>query len=292
MVEKYGRPSRQDGSPCEQDFIIVGYGKVGGIELSYSSDLDLVFIHDADSSGSTDGDKSIDNTVFFARLGQRIIHILTSKMASGELYETDMRLRPSGNAGLLVSSLKAFQDYQQEKAWNWEHQALVRARVVAGCPQLAQRFARVRDAILSRPRDEALLRKEVIEMREKMLGHLGTYKELELNESRLNAEHTFNLKQDPGGIVDIEFLAQYLVLRWSADKPAMTCWTDNMRILDSAREQEILDQAEVAALQAAYLLYRGQSHALALQHGGGKVSGELFVEQRRQVREIWRKTFN
>ena len=292
MVEKYGRPSRQDGSPCEQDFIIVGYGKVGGIELSYSSDLDLVFIHDADSNGATDGEKSIDNNVFFARLGQRIIHILTSKMASGELYETDMRLRPSGNAGLLVSSLKSFQDYQQEKAWSWEHQALVRARVVAGCPQLAQRFVRVRDAVLSRPREEALLRQEVIEMREKMLAHLGTYKELELNESRLNAEHTFNLKQDPGGIVDIEFLAQYLVLRWSAEKPAMTCWTDNMRILDSAREQEILDQAEVAALQAAYLLYRGQSHALALQHGGGKVSGEQFVEQRRQVREIWRKTFN
>ena len=113
MVDKYGRPTRADGTPCEQDFIIVGYGKVGGIELSYSSDLDLVFIHDADSSGVTDGDKSIDNNVFFARLGQRIIHILTSKMASGELYETDMRLRPSGNSGLLVSSLKAFQDYQE-----------------------------------------------------------------------------------------------------------------------------------------------------------------------------------
>ena len=147
MVDKYGRPTRADGTPCEQDFIIVGYGKVGGIELSYSSDLDLVFIHDADSSGVTDGDKSIDNNVFFARLGQRIIHILTSKMASGELYETDMRLRPSGNSGLLVSSLKAFQDYQENNAWNWEHQALVRARVVAGCPRLARRFAEVREAV-------------------------------------------------------------------------------------------------------------------------------------------------
>lgn len=292
MVDKYGRPTRADGTPCEQDFIIVGYGKVGGIELSYSSDLDLVFIHDADSSGVTDGDKSIDNNVFFARLGQRIIHILTSKMASGELYETDMRLRPSGNSGLLVSSLKAFQDYQENNAWNWEHQALVRARVVAGCPRLARRFAEVREAVLSRPRDEAQLRQEVVAMREKMLGHLSTYKELELNEARLAADCSFDLKQDPGGIVDIEFLAQYLVLRWSAQKPAMTRWTDNMRILDSALEQAILSAEQVTALQNAYLLYRSQTHALALQHGSGKVSAEQFVEQRRQVREIWRKTFN
>lgn len=292
MVDKYGRPMRADGTPCEQDFIIVGYGKVGGIELSYSSDLDLVFIHDADSSGVTDGDKSIDNNVFFARLGQRIIHILTSKMASGELYETDMRLRPSGNSGLLVSSLKAFQDYQENNAWNWEHQALVRARVVAGCPRLARRFAEVREAVLSRPRDEAQLRQEVVAMREKMLGHLSTYKELELNEARLAADCSFDLKQDPGGIVDIEFLAQYLVLRWSAQKPAMTRWTDNMRILDSALEQAILSAEQVTALQNAYLLYRSQTHALALQHGSGKVSAEQFVEQRRQVREIWRKTFN
>ena len=291
MEEKYGRPLRADGSPGEQDFIIVGYGKVGGIELSYSSDLDLVFIHNADPAGVTNGEKCIDNSVFFARLGQRIIHILTSKMASGELYETDMRLRPSGNSGLLVSTLKAFQDYQQEKAWNWEHQALVRARVVAGCSQLAERFNLVRDAILSRPRDEARLKQEVIEMREKMLGHLSAYKELELSEERLTADSIFNIKQDPGGIVDIEFLAQYLVLRWSAEKPAMTRWTDNMRILDSAGEQGLLSGAEVAALQHAYLGYRSQSHALALQNAGGKISGDQFVDERRQVREIWRKIF-
>ncbi|AUM13440.1 bifunctional [glutamate--ammonia ligase]-adenylyl-L-tyrosine phosphorylase/[glutamate--ammonia-ligase] adenylyltransferase [Ketobacter alkanivorans] len=292
MVEKYGRPLRADGSPCEQDFIIIGYGKVGGIELSYSSDLDLVFIHDADSSGSTDGEKSIDNSVFFARLGQRIIHILTSKMASGELYETDMRLRPSGNAGLLVSTLKAFQDYQQEKAWNWEHQALVRARVVAGCPQLAERFNAVREGILSAPRDEAKLKQEVVEMRQKMLSHLSTYKELELNPDRLGADFTFNLKQDPGGIVDIEFLAQYLVLRWSGEKPPVAQRTDNMRILDSALEQGVMSPDDVSALQSAYLLYRSQTHALALLNGGTSVSADLFINERRQVREIWRKTFS
>ncbi|RLU01356.1 bifunctional [glutamate--ammonia ligase]-adenylyl-L-tyrosine phosphorylase/[glutamate--ammonia-ligase] adenylyltransferase [Ketobacter sp.] len=291
MVEKYGRPQRQDGSPCEQDFIIVGYGKLGGIELSYRSDLDLVFIHDADSSGATDGEKSIDNSVFFARLGQRIIHILTSKMASGELYETDMRLRPSGNAGLLVSSLKAFQDYQLEKAWNWEHQALVRARVVAGCPQLSERFNQVRAAILAQPRDLPKLKQEVIDMRDKMLAHLSTYKERDLRPERCDADSEFNLKQDPGGMVDIEFLAQYLVLHWSAEKPAMTRWTDNMRILDSAGEQGLLSPAEVEALQAAYLAYRSQTHALALQNTEGRISAAQFVAERRRVREIWHKTF-
>ncbi|MAR90280.1 MAG: bifunctional [glutamate--ammonia ligase]-adenylyl-L-tyrosine phosphorylase/[glutamate--ammonia-ligase] adenylyltransferase [Pseudomonadales bacterium] len=291
MVAKYGRPQRQDGSSCELDFIIVGYGKLGGIELSYSSDLDLVFIHDAATSGATDGDKSIDNSVFFARLGQRIIHILTSKMASGELYEADMRLRPSGNSGLLVSTLMAFADYQQDKAWNWEHQALVRARVVAGCPQLAERFAQVREAVLARPRDEATLKQEVVAMREKMLGHLSSYKELELNPEHMTAEHRFDLKQDPGGMVDIEFLTQYLVLRWAAEKPTMATYTDNMRILDTVRDEALLPPEAVAALQEAYLLYRGQTHTLALQNAGKHVSADQFQQQRRQVREIWRKTF-
>jgi glutamate-ammonia-ligase adenylyltransferase len=291
MVAKHGRPRRADGSPCEQDFIIVGYGKLGGIELSYSSDLDLVFIHDAASSGETDGEKSVDNSVFFARLGQRIVHILTSRMASGELYEADMRLRPSGNAGLLVSSLHAFAEYQQHKAWNWEHQALVRARVVAGCPELAERFHQVRLGILSKPRDAQVLRQEVTEMREKMLAHLSTYKELELTEAHLSRDSVFNLKQDPGGIVDIEFLAQYLVLRWSADKPDLARWTDNMRILDSAREQGVLAPEEVVALQNAYLLYRSQIHSLALQNQKARVAADQFREERRSVREIWRKTF-
>jgi len=291
MVEKYGRPARLDGSPCEMDFIIVGYGKVGGIELSYSSDLDLVFIHDADTNGETDGEKSIDNSVFLARFGQRIIHILTSRMASGELYQADLRLRPSGNAGLLVSSLKAFEEYQQDKAWNWEHQALVRARVVAGCPALAQRFQQVRDGILGKPREASVLQQEVVEMREKMLGHLSTYKELELNPDRLGADSEFDLKHDPGGIVDIEFLTQYLVLRWARERPILTRWTDNMRILDSVREAGLLSSDEVAALQNAYLLYRSQNHSLALQNQSGKVSADQFMDERRLVREIWRKTF-
>ena len=290
MVEKYGNPTREVGSPSERDFIIVGYGKMGGIELSYSSDLDLVFIHDLPSNRPTDGEKSIDNGVFFARLGQRIIHILTSKMASGELYETDMRLRPSGNSGLLVSTLKAFSEYQEQKAWNWEHQALVRARVVAGSPRLAECFNQARASILCRERDEALLKQEVVAMREKMLGHLSTHKVFTLQDEHLGADQVFDLKQDPGGIVDIEFLTQYLVLRWSHLHPAMAQWTDNMRILERACEQNRLSLEQTQALQQAYLAFRSQTHVLALQNKPNKVPADQYVEARQQVRQIWRQT--
>ena len=135
LTNKHGRPQRRDGSRVDRhrpEFLIVGYGKLGGIELGYGSDLDLVFVHDGALKGSTDGKRAIDNPVFFTRLGQRIIHLLTAVTPAGALYEVDMRLRPSGNSGLLVSSLEAFADYQRNQAWTWEHQALVRARVVAG----------------------------------------------------------------------------------------------------------------------------------------------------------------
>ena len=141
-VAKYGTPQRLDGSLCDPGFIIVGYGKVGGIELGHGSDLDLVFIHDGDPNAETDGAKPIDSAQFFTRLGQRIIHLLTAQTNSGQLYEVDMRLRPSGASGLLVSSLGAFERYQQNEAWTWEHQALVRARVLVGCKQVGAAFER------------------------------------------------------------------------------------------------------------------------------------------------------
>ena len=291
MTEKYGRPQREKGVPCDPDFIIVGYGKVGGLELSYSSDLDLVFVHDASPALETDGENAIDNNMFFARLGQRIIHILTSRMASGVLYETDMRLRPSGNSGLLVSSLKAFENYQREGAWTWEHQALVRARVVAGCPRLKEKFEAVRCAVLGNPGDPSKLLQDVTDMRLKMLANLSSHKALTgLDESALKADQVFDLKQDPGGIVDIEFLAQYLVLRWSGEKPALARWTDNMRILDEARDADLLTADEATDLQNAYLSYRSESHRRALLNAPAKVSGDQFASERHRVREIWRKT--
>ena len=290
MTEKHGIPQKAPGVPCDPDFIIVGYGKVGGLELSYSSDLDLVFIHDAHPALETDGSNPVDNTVFFARLGQRIIHILTTRMASGELYEVDMRLRPSGNSGLLVSSLNAFRTYQEEEAWTWEHQALVRARVVAGCSRLKERFEAERHAILAKHRDPATLAKDVRDMRAKMLANLSTHKQAaDLDEALLSADHEFDLKQDPGGIVDIEFMAQFLALRWSGEKPALAKWTDNMRIFDEARDAGLLTVEDASDLQNAYLLLRSESHRRALQNASGKVSADQFAAERRRVRAIWHK---
>ena len=155
MVARHGEPRCRDGGRVRPvRFLVVGYGKLGGIELGYGSDLDLVFLHDSSGdSQRTEGPKVIDNAVFFVRLGQRIIHMLETLTAAGVLYEVDMRLRPSGNAGLLVTSLDAFRQYQEHDAWTWEHQALVRARPICGDAGVARRFDDVRQAVLRTPRE-------------------------------------------------------------------------------------------------------------------------------------------
>lgn len=277
MTEKYG-------SPDNNEFIVLGYGKVGGIELSYGSDLDLVFIHDANASGMTDGAKQIANGVFFTRLGQRIIHILNTFTPSGQLYEVDMRLRPSGNSGLLTSSLSAFRDYQLNEAWTWEHQALVRARVVAGSPDLQARYETVREEVLSQPQDLEKLRGEVVEMREKMRDHLGT------KPNEQDADNpVFNLKQDRGGIVDIEFLVQYLTLSQAPQHPEMLRWTDNIRILDTVQSVGLLSEEECEQLREAYKTYRAAGHRQSLQGLSGKISHDQMIESRTAVEAIWKK---
>lgn len=277
MTEKYG-------SPDNNEFIVLGYGKVGGIELSYGSDLDLVFIHDANASGMTDGAKQIANGVFFTRLGQRIIHILNTFTPSGQLYEVDMRLRPSGNSGLLTSSLSAFRDYQLNEAWTWEHQALVRARVVAGSPDLQARYETVREEVLSQPQDLEKLRGEVVEMREKMRDHLGT------KPNEQDADNpVFNLKQDRGGIVDIEFLVQYLTLSQAPQHPEMLRWTDNIRILDTVQSVGLLSEEECEQLREAYKTYRAAGHRQSLQGLSGKISHNQMTESRTAVEAIWKK---
>ena len=281
MTEKYGVPLRAAGEPCDRDFIVLGYGKVGGIELSYGSDLDLVFIHDADTNLFTDGEKSIANSVFFTRLGQRIIHILNTFTPSGQLYEVDMRLRPSGNSGLLVSSLKAFREYQLKEAWTWEHQALVRARVVAGDPRLATRYEAVRQEIIATSRDRAQLTTEVIEMREKMRAHLGS-KNTENTESPV-----FHLKQDKGGIVDIEFLVQFCALNWAAQHPELIEFTDNIRILDAAEAVGLMPAGDAETLREAYKAYRSIGHRLTLQNQSGVIGDDEMGEYRAEVSRIW-----
>ncbi|TWI54195.1 glutamate-ammonia-ligase adenylyltransferase [Pseudomonas duriflava] len=289
MVQRHGHPLRTDGSPCDPDFIIVGYGKVGGIELGHGSDLDLVFIHDGDPLAETEGGKPIDGAQFYTRLGQRIIHLLTTSTTAGTLYEVDMRLRPSGVSGLLVSTIRAFEQYQLHEAWTWEHQALVRARVLVGCSQVAARFDTVRAAVLGRKRDEETLRREVGDMRAKMRESLGTKATRGgLSANAFEAGASFNLKQDAGGIVDIEFMVQYAALVWSWQHPDLLRFTDNIRILDALAQAGLMAAPDVQLLQEAYKVYRSAAHRLALQKQPGIVDGTLFHDERHGVMRIWK----
>ncbi|MFC3283316.1 bifunctional [glutamate--ammonia ligase]-adenylyl-L-tyrosine phosphorylase/[glutamate--ammonia-ligase] adenylyltransferase [Litchfieldella rifensis] len=280
LVRKHGYPQRRDDETENTHFIVVGYGKLGGIELGYGSDLDLVFIHDADSQGTTDGERPIDNAVFFTRLGQRIIHLLTAVTPAGALYEVDMRLRPSGNSGLLVTTLEAFADYQRHQAWTWEHQALVRARVVAGDPGLAERFAEVRREILGCARDRDALRDEVVKMRHKMREHLGS-------SPAAQKQGRFDIKQDAGGMVDIEFLCQYAVLAMGHEAPELLAWSDNIRILETLESSERLPASDCRRLREAYLAYRDATHRAALTKQEAHSEDDAFEEHRRHVRELW-----
>ncbi|WP_282365067.1 bifunctional [glutamate--ammonia ligase]-adenylyl-L-tyrosine phosphorylase/[glutamate--ammonia-ligase] adenylyltransferase [Pseudomonas sp. PS01297] len=287
-VAKYGTPQRADGSLCDPGFIIVGYGKVGGIELGHGSDLDLVFIHDGDPNAETDGAKPIDSAQFFTRLGQRIIHLLTAQTNSGQLYEVDMRLRPSGASGLLVSSLGAFERYQQNEAWTWEHQALVRARVLVGCKQVGAAFEAVRAQVLGRERDLPTLRQEVSEMRAKMRDNLGTrLTAAGTAQNAFEATVPFDLKQDAGGIVDIEFMVQYAALAWSREHPELLRYTDNIRILEGLEQAGLMPASDASLLREAYKAFRAVAHRQALQKEAGVVSGDQLVEARRDVRRIW-----
>lgn len=287
-VARHGAPRRPDGTLCDPGFVIVGYGKVGGIELGHGSDLDLVFIHDGDPQAETDGAKPIDGAQFFTRLGQRIIHLITTQTNSGLLYEVDMRLRPSGASGLLVSSLGAFSRYQENEAWTWEHQALVRARVLVGSTDVGRQFEAVRASVLGRERDLQKLRQEVGEMRAKMRDNLGTRTTAAgKGANAFESTARFDLKQDAGGIVDIEFMVQYAALAWSREHPALLRYTDNIRILEGLEEAGLMVAADAGLLREAYKAYRSAAHRQALQNDPGVVAGDQFVTERREVMRIW-----
>ncbi|HZF17254.1 MAG TPA: bifunctional [glutamate--ammonia ligase]-adenylyl-L-tyrosine phosphorylase/[glutamate--ammonia-ligase] adenylyltransferase [Steroidobacteraceae bacterium] len=258
----------------------VAYGKLGGLELGYGSDLDLVFLHD--STGGierTDGGKALENGVFFVRLAQRIVHLLTMHSAAGRLYEVDMRLRPSGKGGMLVTQLQEFARYQKEEAWTWEHQALLRARSVAGDPDVRASFESVRTEILRRAVRRENLRDEVRDMRERMRTELSR-----------SGPGEFDLKQDPGGIADIEFLVQYWALKWAADYPAITMFTDNIRQLESLASAALVDQAIVDDLVGAYLRYRAATHRASLDGRGTIVDEAPYADTRAAVLRVWSET--
>jgi glutamate-ammonia-ligase adenylyltransferase len=260
--------------------IVVAYGKFGGIELGYGSDLDLVFLHDSDGEVQrTAGPQSVDNGVFFLRLVQRLVHLLTVHSAAGRLYEVDTRLRPSGKGGLLVQSLDGFVAYQQADAWTWEHQALARSRAVAGDPALRNRYETVRVELLRSAVHRAALRDDVRSMRERMRAELSNSK-----------PGQFDLKQDAGGITDIEFLAQYWTLLWAGRHPELVTYSDNIRQLESLASICLVPQETVDVLTAAYRAYRQRMHHLSLEGGDSIADATEFAATRAAVSAIWRET--
>ncbi|MDM1486715.1 bifunctional [glutamate--ammonia ligase]-adenylyl-L-tyrosine phosphorylase/[glutamate--ammonia-ligase] adenylyltransferase [Acinetobacter towneri] len=284
-AKKHGYPLDSEGQRCGLEhnaFAIIGYGKVGGIELGYGSDLDLVFVHAMDEQADTDGMKPISGFEFAMRVAQKFVSLMTTQTLDGRVYEVDTRLRPSGEAGLLVTSLRAFEQYQLKSAWLWEHQALVRARSIAGEQRLRDKFEVLRCQILTQPREEAHVRSEVLKMRQKMKDHLGSSKEQK-------KDGIFHLKQDAGGIVDIEFMAQYAVLAWSGSNPDLAHYSDNVRILEDAAKTGCLSSDDATALIQAYLRERAESHRLALANQSMQVNAADWYDTREVVCKLWQR---
>ena len=226
-------------------FAIISYGKLGGRELGYASDLDLVFLYDDDHP---------DAGEIYARLAQRINTMLSSHTSSGRLYEVDLRLRPNGESGLLVSPIHAFEEYQRQHAWVWEHQALTRARFCAGDEAVGAQFERIRKELLRLPRDVAKLRHEVVEMRQKM------------HDGHPNKTDLFDIKHDTGGMVDIEFMVQFLVLAYSATHPELTANSGNLALLDAAAKLQLIDQESSNKVRELYRELRRLQHQMRLNN--------------------------
>jgi glutamate-ammonia-ligase adenylyltransferase len=248
-------------------FAVIGYGKLGGKELGYASDLDLVFLYD---------DAATEAAEHYARLAQRIIYWLTTMTSAGVLYDTDLRLRPDGVSGLLVSPFESFCDYQRTQAWMWEHQALTRARFAAGDAEIGRAFEAFRVQILREPRDLAELRSEVISMRQKML------------DAHPNTSRLFDIKHDRGGIIDVEFIVQFLVLGHACRHESLTGNIGNLALLKLAGALGLIDATRALAVHGAYRSFRQMQHSLRLQGDKyARVPMERVASMAAAVRELW-----
>ncbi|MEQ1638721.1 MAG: bifunctional [glutamate--ammonia ligase]-adenylyl-L-tyrosine phosphorylase/[glutamate--ammonia-ligase] adenylyltransferase [Methylococcales bacterium] len=275
LIQKHGRPPAT--AETVSNFGVIGFGKLGGLELSYSSDLDMVFIYNyPDGLAITDGAKAISCAQFYGRLGQQVRHILDTRMLSGVLYEVDLRLRPNGDSGLLVTHIGAYEQYLRNNAWTWEHQALVRARFIAGDVEIKQQFEAVRHRILSLPRETETLKTEVREMREKMRESLAR-----------KEAGKFDLKQGKGGIADIEFIVQYGILAQAAYNGTLTTYTDNVRLLEALQAHGFMPKTTTDTLKKAYCTYRDYGHKLVLQDEPAIMAEAEVTEIKTQVEEIW-----
>lgn len=279
LVQRHGFPScYMEKDALKRGFAVIAYGKLGGLELGYASDLDLIFLHAGSNVPTTGKSNPIDSPQFFIRLGQRVLHILTAPTAAGRLYEVDMRLRPSGSSGMLVSHIERFRDYQLNDAWTWEHQALVRARAIAGDPGLARRFEEIRKEVLSLSRKPEDLKISVVKMRDRIR-----------KEHAPDCSNDFDLKQSPGGMIDIEFIVQYMTLLKAGEFPEIIQWTDNVRLMYMFLITGIMDHENVHILREAYLTYRAMAHRLSLQKLPTNVSGDWCKRLREKVVDIYRR---
>lgn len=286
VTAKHGRP-KQDAGELVKDFLVLGYGKLGGDELGYGSDLDLVFLYQGEPDSMTqltgEQGKPLELHQFYTRLAQRLVHYLGTRTQQGIMYEVDTRLRPSGRAGMLVSHIDAFEKYQLGEAWTWEHQALVRARPVAGDNGLKDSYLHLRSKVLSCDKREHLA-KDVIKMRKKMRDNLDK------TDARL-----WDIKQGSGGLVDIEFLVQYWALKYSKqllEKYAVNELPfNNVDWLQLLAGNDLIDKNTRDCMMENYRLLRDIANARALQNQPALLPKDELTEERQAIVDLWQSTF-
>ncbi|MBQ3678246.1 MAG: bifunctional [Succinivibrio sp.] len=277
-VQKYGEPEGR--SVNDPGIAVIGYGKLGGIELGYKSDLDMVFLKRA-GDGVTNGENGVPESIFYQRLVQRIMHLATTTTVGGILYDLDMRLRPDGDTGVLISDTDSFDLYQKGRAWTWEHQALVRARPIAGSADIIEKFNQIREEVIRAEKDDKKLKEDVVGMREKMRSHLDR-----------SSDKLYDIKHGVGGMIDIEFISQYLLLKYAPIYPQMKLWSDNVRILEECSNLGIVDKSITDELIAAYIDIRQVYHELSLADLPRLISVADRIPATYRVEEIWKKIFS
>lgn len=252
-------------------FAVIAYGKLGGKELGYASDLDVIFLYDDDHP---------DAPPLYAKLAQRFISWMTAHTPAGILFDIDIALRPDGASGLMVSPFASFEKYQAKSAWLWEHQALTRARFCAGDAAIGTRFEALRETVLRQPRDEANLKQEVLSMRKKM------------HDAHPNRSPLFDLKHDAGGMIDIEFIVQFLVLRNAAHYPRLTADIGNIALLKLSGELGLIDQQSAADVADAYRTFRKLQHQIRLQgEERARVEAGRVTKEAAAVKQLWSDIF-
>lgn len=280
MTAEFGQPVKADGSAAGLG--VIGYGKLGGIEMGYGSDLDLVFIHDADDpqAETVGGPRSLDVSTWFARCAQRLINLLSTRTGTGRVYEVDLQLRPNGQSGLVVISLSGFARYQRESAWTWEHQALTRARFLSGPASLEAAFWALRRDVLAQPRDRRALAKAIVDMRQKMRASLDR-----------STETDWDIKHGVGGLTDAEFITQFLVLREAARVPAVLQWSDNWRQLEVLADCDVISTAFKDDLISAYRELRDLAHGRSLENAGNLAPRGTAAASQAVIADAWTAVF-